>query len=403
MSENPPVDKKVSAPPTGAPNPNGSKGNHSPTDPHYTTPSADPQKAQQALQNLIEALPAEAREKFLKAFNRHLTSQLAASGVKIPPQLEISLFNLTTLDASTILTTDYPPVPTIVPDYLTVGLSFLVGKPKTGKSWLALQLALAALKNGKLFGKDVQPCSVLYFSLEDYPRRLQERMRIQGWPVIKDRVQFVLGEEFYNKIGALNRPANARSLQRYIEIQGFKLIIVDTFSLAIDGDQLKAEEMVHAISPLQQFALKHGIAILLVDHMPKSAGGTDDFDPISHIYGSVAKAGIMDTVWALYRERGRYGGGTLAVTGREIDSRNMRLIFHKESGYWSCEGDVEDLHITERRQEVLDILKEIGPNKATVIARALDADLSNTLKRLRDLCLDGKIKRLESGVYVLAE
>src|SRR5512139_3948027 len=42
-----------------------------------------------------------------------------------------------------LLTANYPPLKFVVPGLIPVGLTILAGRPKEGKSWLALQIALA--------------------------------------------------------------------------------------------------------------------------------------------------------------------------------------------------------------------------------------------------------------------
>jgi len=73
----------------------------------------------------------------------------------------------------------------IIPD----GLSMLVGRPKIGKSWMALDYALAvASTDGTcLGGRAVEHGDVLYCACEDSQRRLQARITKllgdeQDWP-----------------------------------------------------------------------------------------------------------------------------------------------------------------------------------------------------------------------------
>ncbi|CAA9268551.1 MAG: DNA repair protein RadA, partial [uncultured Chloroflexia bacterium] len=70
------------------------------------------------------------------------------------------------------------PVRWAVPGILPEGLSLLAGKPKLGKSWLALGLAVAKASGGLALGKiPVERGEVLYLALEDNRRRLQNRLR----------------------------------------------------------------------------------------------------------------------------------------------------------------------------------------------------------------------------------
>jgi RecA-family ATPase len=58
------------------------------------------------------------------------------------------------------------------------GITLVCAKPKVGKSWLLLDLALASTMDRYTLG-DIRPTqgSVLYLALEDSLRRLQSRMR----------------------------------------------------------------------------------------------------------------------------------------------------------------------------------------------------------------------------------
>src|SRR5690606_11474648 len=85
--------------------------------------------------------------------------------------------------ADEILQHDWPEPTWAVPDIIPAGLTILAGRPKVGKSWLALSIAQAVAAGGVVLGKQVEPGPVLYMGLEDNPRRLQSRMQQQGWPL----------------------------------------------------------------------------------------------------------------------------------------------------------------------------------------------------------------------------
>jgi hypothetical protein len=69
------------------------------------------------------------------------------------------------------------------------GVTLVVAKPKSGKSWLILDLALASTMNRLTLG-DIKPLqgSVLYLALEDSLRRLRSRCDkllpadVKDWP-----------------------------------------------------------------------------------------------------------------------------------------------------------------------------------------------------------------------------
>jgi hypothetical protein len=363
---------------------------------HQDNYTPSPEDAKRAFEAYLAALPPEQRE-MLKRYNTHMINT-ALSGEQSNPALEAFLPGLKTIDSATILSTEYPPIDWVVPDYLAPGLTFLVGKPKVGKSWLALQLALAVLTGGKMFDKDITPGRVLILALEDNERRLNDRMRKQGWQVMPGGVDFMMSDTFREQITALNAGGGKRLL-RFIEKSKYRLVIVDTFSRAIQGDQLDAGEMTEAIGPLQQYALAKGVALVIVDHMPKNSISSN---PIDHVYGSVGKAGVTDLLWGLYKEQGK-AGAKLAITGRDVAEAELKLTFDMRGFYWHCEGTAYDVEMTERRKKILEVLQSLGRSQLADIAEAAGQQKGNCHTRLQDLVNAGLVSRVGeaqgSGVF----
>ena len=79
--------------------------------------------------------------------------------------------------AQTLLSAQFEPIEYVVPRYIGEGLTILAGRPKAGKSWLALDVALAVATGGLALGKErCEQGDVLYLALEDNKRRLQKRI-----------------------------------------------------------------------------------------------------------------------------------------------------------------------------------------------------------------------------------
>ena len=85
--------------------------------------------------------------------------------------------------ASRLRDVRYPEPAYVVPGFIPEGLSILGGRPKVGKSWLALELALGVSRVETVLGK-IMPESgdVLYAALEDTFPRLQRRIKKLLWP-----------------------------------------------------------------------------------------------------------------------------------------------------------------------------------------------------------------------------
>ena len=82
-----------------------------------------------------------------------------------------------TIDADTLLGMVFAPLIYVVPGYVVEGLTVLGGKPKTGKSWWAYDVAIAVATGDPAMGKvDCKQGDVLYLALEDNRRRIKDRI-----------------------------------------------------------------------------------------------------------------------------------------------------------------------------------------------------------------------------------
>lgn len=77
------------------------------------------------------------------------------------------------INAAQLQSKAFQPVRWVVPDVIPEGLTIIAGKPKLGKSWLVLDIALAAAQGGWTLGdRHCIQGDVLYAALEDGERRL---------------------------------------------------------------------------------------------------------------------------------------------------------------------------------------------------------------------------------------
>jgi hypothetical protein len=307
---------------------------------------------------------------------------------------------LTLLTADVILTTKWPDPVWAIPSLLPTGLTILAGKPKLGKSWLCLQIAQAIGSGGVALGVPVEKGPVLYLALEDTPRRLQDRMRMQNWPEGLP-VEFMVIGQFGMQIGDLRRGGGER-LARQIESRKYRAVLIDTLSRALYGeaDQLDVTDMTHALCPVQEIALSQECAVMMTDHHNKGFGGISDL--VGDILGSTAKGAVADCIWGLYRERGK-SVARLAITGREVAERELALKMDWSLACWLCEGDANEVETTERQQEILNALGSLGQAGVVEIAKIVNQPKSNTFIRLQNLVNSGKVLKHEEGRNVLYE
>jgi AAA domain len=80
--------------------------------------------------------------------------------------------------AEALQSKQFKPVRIILPDLIPEGTTILAGKPKIGKSWLALDVCMAVADETRFVLGDKRPIcgDVLYLALEDNERRLKKRI-----------------------------------------------------------------------------------------------------------------------------------------------------------------------------------------------------------------------------------
>jgi len=296
------------------------------------------------------------------------------------------------LTADEILTAAWPEPVWAIPGLLPVGLTILAGRPKVGKSWLALQIAHAVAAGGHVLGQDVEQGPVLYLALEDSPRRLRDRMARQGWtPGLP--VDFMPLGQFALQINDLHDGGGER-LAAQIERVSYRLVSIDTFSRSCRGDQNDVEQMTRVLTPLQETAHSKNCAVFMVDHHRKGFGA--DSDAVSDVLGSTAKGAMADSIWGLYRKKGKKDA-RLVVIGRDIQERSLALSMDWLTGCWQLEGDADEPELTERQQEILDALERLGRAGVVDIAKAIGQPKSNTHSRLQDLVNVGLVLRQKVG------
>jgi predicted transcriptional regulator len=290
--------------------------------------------------------------------------------------------------AKELLDAEFPPINWVVPHLIAEGLAILAGRPKLGKSWLALQIAQAVATGGRIFDWTVEQGDVLYIALEDSDRRLQNRMRLQHWSPTPNAI-------FYTAWKPLDA-GGFDTLQEEMTSGGIRLVVIDTLSRALSGrrNQNEVGEMTMVFSRLQHLALEGRAAILLVDHHSKPKGMAPD--PIDDLLGSTGKGAAADIVMGLYRKRGERGG-TLNVVGRDLEEdKNLALDWDARLRCWQLRGDAAEVVQGTSQADILTAFATLGGMATTTqVAKHLGLDKGNVSREISELANKGRLERLE--------
>ena len=77
-----------------------------------------------------------------------------------------------------IMAAKFAPIKWVVPGYISEGFLVLAGRQKLGKTWLAIDMALAVATGTTAIGSIIcEIGDVLYIDMENGPRRIQSRNR----------------------------------------------------------------------------------------------------------------------------------------------------------------------------------------------------------------------------------
>jgi hypothetical protein len=268
---------------------------------------------------------------------------------------------------------EFRPVKWVVPGLLPAGATLFAGAPKTGKSWLSLDLGIACACGGRVLGKvEVDPGDVLYLALEDNQRRLKNRLtkRLQGAPA-PDSLTFA------TEWPRLDQGAVPRLAEWLDQAPSPRLVVIDTLARIRPPTNAKDSlyQSDYAIgAPLLKLAADHDIAVILVHHTRK--GEADD--PLEMISGSTGLTGGMDNVMVLKRQRGT-NEAVLFVTGRDIEHETeYGLTWDHHTAGWTITGEGPHVGLTPERRAIFDIIAKHGPIKGRDIASALHPGVAIT-------------------------
>jgi hypothetical protein len=332
-----------------------------------------------------------------------------AKEAKKPPRAD---WRKSVISSDALQTMTFPPLDFVVPGLIPAeGLSLICSKPKVGKSWLVLDMAIGATMNRFVLG-DHRPKqgAVLYLALEDSRRRLQSRMtKLLGgfseqWPsTLTLSTEWArLDQGCCDDIRAWVE--DQRSVGRTISFVAVD--VLKTVRPPKKAGQSDYDGDYDAIRALQQLALELSISIIVVHHLRK-AEGEDFIDRVSGTFGIV---GAADAILIIDRDA---HGLVFDIRGRDVESNTFAAEFRKETCRWTLLGDAATVHQSRERHVILAVLREEdGPLKAAEVSEAGtrrglwngDPPSHEAIKKtLQRMAADGIIKRAAHGKYEMGD
>lgn len=237
------------------------------------------------------------------------------------------------INSAELMDLQLPPIKFTVADILPSGLTVFAGAPKVGKSLFILKLCLAVANGENFWCYPTRKGTVLYLALEDSMMRLQKRL-------------CTMADEGSENLYFCNR---APRLDEGLldELKLFKqahpdtsLIVIDTFLLVRaparnNGQNIYERDYVE-MNKFQQFAIENDLSVVLIHHGKKA----EESDPFKQASGSIGMTAAADSYLLLKRFDRIAREGTLYISGRDIESRDVKIKMNDDA-IWELAEELE--------------------------------------------------------------
>jgi hypothetical protein len=270
------------------------------------------------------------------------------------------------------------------------GITMLSAHPKTGKSFLALNIAKSILNKEPLFGElNARKVGVYYLALEDNAARLRQRLKmVFGEDEVKNLKNFYLRN--YSKKFEIQVLEELK--KELLKLPDVKFLIIDTFQKikvertnrfnAYEGDY-------DFMSLLKNLAEEIGISILLIHHLKKDA--TEDADLIG-MSGSMGISASCDSILTLWKKT---EGFLLKTTSKDAPDRTIRLVVDEETWIFSTDEE-EKIAIKGLQREIVQCLEIkrkylFSREICDFLGKTTDSEKSSVRNQLTVLRKKGKI------------
>lgn len=313
---------------------------------------------------------------------------------------------ITIYTADHLLGLDIPEPDHVVPGILTTGTTLIAGRPKKGKSWLALGLAIAVATGTTALGRIPVPAGdVLYLSLEDSQRRLKARLSALLGTARPGRRLLVTTEWRRLDDGGIDH------LREWCEEHpDRRLVVIDTLTRVKPQRPRTVDPYDHehaVMSDLTTLAGEYGIAVVVVHHTRKALA--DDW--LDTLSGTTGLTGGADAVSVLVGERGS-ADAVLKLTGRDIEDAEYALGFDREQLRWHLLGSPTAFRLGPTQSAIVRVVQDANgplmPNEILDILRT--GDLLSPLPKYstvrwhcRELAKRDYLKGWADGKYTVGE
>ena len=281
-----------------------------------------------------------------------------------------------------------------VKDMIPEGETIIAAPPKTGKSWLVLDMCLKIAEGEPFLSFETNQSDTLYLALEDGDSFEQERLNI-----VLDGKQ---APNNFHLVFSNVMPMNEGFLLQLDELlkayPGIKVVVIDTLNF-IKYRQGKSESAYECDyrtgRDLKQYAEEHKIAIVVVTHTTKMVHLDDD---MANVSGTNGVTGAADAVIVIGKEKRTDLNAKLFITGRKVRQKTYNIKFNDEKCIWQYIGvaELESKEESEQkerekeyfdsdiREAVIEISRKINESVTFSASQLIEMTIRYTGKGLKE-------------------
>lgn len=234
-----------------------------------------------------------------------------------------------------------------VQDMIPEGEAIVAAPPKTGKSWLMLDMCLKVAEGKPFLGFNTNMSDTLYLALEDGDSFEQERLNIVtgGAPAPKN-FHFV-----FSNVMPMNEGFLLQLEELLKQFPSVRVVVIDTLQF-IKYRQGKSESAYECDyrtgQDLKKFAEERHLAIVVVTHTTKMIHMEDQMSDVS---GTNGVTGAADAVIVLSKEKRTAKEAKMFISGRKVRQTMHNITFDDKACQWKYMGVAEDDDTDQRERE----------------------------------------------------
>ncbi len=228
---------------------------------------------------------------------------------------------------------DYRALPSLEIEYLVSrmipkpGRIILTGPPKAGKSFLALQLALAIAQGAPHFlGRQVKKGKVLYLQFDTPDAVWKERLddlAVAGVDLTGD-FHLIHPDDHMHRVD-LRNPDTRKSIERLLGTVNPDFVVIDVLRKIHDAQENDSTEMKQVFDILNvMFA---GYSLFMLHHTPKLNPEFGRPSPSNALRGSSFIGGEVEATWLLFN-------GKLTIESRIDEEFETNAVRDPKTGFW---------------------------------------------------------------------